>query len=138
MTGEQQFILALLGIGVTALGHVLTYLKANKAAQQSHEANVKADALKIQSEELTANVNGKMSQLIDVTEKAAFGQGVHVGVAAGVASSKPESAVVPPIAVPDLPAVAPTVPPPLQNRRKEDRERVNQPPPDHDPTSHLP
>jgi hypothetical protein len=137
VSGDQQFILGLLTIAVAALGHVLVYRKANRAANQSTQANVKADALAIKTDELTANVNGKMAQLIDVTEKAAFGQGVHVGVAAGVASSKPESAVVPPIAVPELPAVAPTVPPSMRNRRKEDRERVNPPPPEHDPETHL-
>jgi hypothetical protein len=84
---------------------------------------------------LAENVNGKMAQLIDVTEKAAFGQGVQVGVAAGVASTKPEQAVVPPLAVPELPAVAPTVPPSLQNRRKEDKDQKV--PPEHDPSTHL-
>lgn len=114
MTPEMLFVLELLKIIVPLATAIISALALRKVGETHREVGV-----------LSKNVDGKMTQLLHQTERAAHAEGVAEGVAA---------AAVAPIVQPQVVIVPPDVKPGGSRRTDPPAPPV---PHDQDPTSHA-
>jgi hypothetical protein len=134
VTPEQTFLLEIGKLLLEALkivGPLAAAYFANKALNAANRTSKEVGTLSTKQGELAKSVDGMKDELVSKSERAAHAEG-KVEVLEGVAEKVNAQPAIVPVVVQTPPRD------PSARTRAEDRQRVNPPPPEHDPGSHLP